>query len=92
MNTERDRRKGYLITLLGVFWLSPDALVLRLINTDAISIIAFRGGLAVITLTLILLWRDRGSALTKFIAGGWPMIIIGVTLSLIHISEPTRPY
>ena len=53
MNTERDRRKGYLITLLGVFWLSPDALVLRLINTDAISIIAFRGGLAVITLSLI---------------------------------------
>ena len=82
MNTERDRRKGYLITLLGVFWLSPDALVLRLINTDAISIIAFRGGLAVITLALILLWRDRGNALTKFIAGGWPMVIIGVTYAV----------
>lgn len=82
MNSDLDRRKGYLITLLGVFWLSPDSLVLRLINTDAISIIAYRGGLAVITLTLILLWRDKGNALTKFIAGGWPMIIIGVTYAI----------
>ena len=82
MNSDLDRRKGYLITLLGVFWLSPDSLVLRLINTDAMSIIAFRGGLAVITLSLILLWRDKGNALTKFIAGGWPMIIIGVTYAI----------
>lgn len=82
MNSDLDRRKGYLITLLGVFWLSPDSLVLRLINTDSISIIAYRGGLAVITLTLILLWRDKSNALTKFIAGGWPMIIIGVTYAI----------
>ncbi len=77
-----DRRKGYLITLLGVFWLSPDALVLRLIDTDAFSIIAFRGGLAVITLSLILLWRDGRDALIKFLHGGWPMITIGVMYAI----------
>jgi len=82
MTTQLDRRKGYLITLLGVFWLSPDALVLRLIDTDAMSILAFRGGFAVITLSLILLWRDGRSTLTKFIAGGWPMIIVGLTYAI----------
>ncbi len=82
MTTQLDRRKGYLITLLGVFWLSPDALVLRLIGSDSMSILAFRGGFAVITLCLILLWRDRGNALAKFIAGGLPMLIVGVTYAI----------
>ncbi len=82
MTTDLDRRKGYLITLLGVFWLSPDSLVLRLINADAMSVIAYRGGLAVITLSLILFWRDGRNALAKFIAGGWPMIVVGVTYAI----------
>ncbi len=81
-NATEDRRKGYLITLLGVFWLSPDALVLRLINTDAVNIIAFRGGMAVITLYLFLLWRDGRAAFTKFLHGGWPMIIIGLMYAI----------
>jgi len=73
-----DRRKGYLITLLGVFWLSPDALVLRLIDSDAFSVVAYRGGLAIITLSLVLFWRDGRNALSKFLRGGWPMITIGL--------------
>jgi len=82
MTSDTDRRKGYLITLLGVFWLSPDALVLRLIDTDAFSIIAFRGGFAVITLSAILLWRDGKSAACKFIAGGSGMIVVGLTYAI----------
>lgn len=82
MNTAQDRRKGYLITLLGVFWLSPDALVLRLIDTDAFSIIAYRGGLAVITLCIFLAWRDGRDALNRFLRGGWPMLLIGVLYAI----------
>lgn len=82
MINQRDRRKGYLITLLGVLWLSPDALVLRLIDADAFSIVAFRGGLAVITLSLVLIWRDGRNALAKFLKGGWPMVIIGLVYAI----------
>jgi len=78
MNAGTDRRKGYLITILGVLWLSPDALVLRLINTDAFSIVAYRGSLAFVTLALFLCWRDGRAVVGRFIRGGWPMVIIGL--------------
>ncbi len=82
MNADESRRRGYLITLLGVLWLSPDALVLRLIDSEAINILAYRGGLAVIPLTLYLFWRDGRTALMKLIRGGWPMVVIGLMYAL----------
>lgn len=71
-----DRRKGYLITFLGVMWLSPDALVLRLIDADAFTIIAFRGSLSVVTLGVFLLWRDGSAILTKLTRGGWRLLVV----------------
>lgn len=77
-----DRRRGYLITFLGVMWLSPDALVLRLIGAEAFTIIAFRGGLSVVTLGLFLLWRDGGAAPGKLIWGGWRLLAVATMYGL----------
>lgn len=77
-----DRRKGFLITFLGVMWLSPDALVLRLINADAFSIVAFRGALSCVTLGAFLLWRDDGRSVAKLRAGGWRMVVIASMYAL----------
>lgn len=77
-----DRRKGYLITILGVVWLSPDALILRLIDSHGLDIVGWRGLLSFVTLTTYLLWRDGGNMLPKLRAGGFPLLILSVAYAL----------
>jgi drug/metabolite transporter (DMT)-like permease len=50
MRLHSDNSRGALMALLGVFVLSPDALILRLVNTDRWSLIFWRGLVAAITL------------------------------------------
>ena len=76
------RRRGYAITILGVIWLSPDALVLRLIGGEAMDVIGWRGGLSVVTLSALLVWRDGASAGRRLAAGGWPMVAVGLLYGL----------
>lgn len=75
-DTAADRRKGFLITFLGVMWLSPDALLLRLIDADAATILAYRGGLSALTLLLFLTWRDGKALVGKIRRGGRRLLII----------------
>ncbi len=77
-----DRRKGFLITFLGVMWLSPDALLLKLIDADALTILAYRGGLSALTLLLYLVWRDGRALPAKLGRGGWRLLAIGAMYAL----------
>ena len=52
MKLRTDHTRGALMALLGVFVLSPDALILRLIDTDRWSLIFWRG--LVMALTLLI--------------------------------------
>ena len=76
------RRKGFLITFLGVMWLSPDALLLRLIDADAGTILAYRGGLSALTLLAFLIWRDGGALVSKMRRGGWRLLTIAIMYAL----------
>ncbi|PKL94713.1 MAG: EamA family transporter, partial [Gammaproteobacteria bacterium HGW-Gammaproteobacteria-8] len=60
-----DRQKGLLLTALGVLLLSPDALVLRWLATDAMQILSWRGLLMAGGLALLLLARYRSSLPAK---------------------------
>lgn len=71
-----DRRFGYLVTILGVMWLSPDALVQRLIDGDALAVIGWRGALSMVTLALFLRWRDGAAAGARLRAGGWRLLVL----------------
>lgn len=61
----QDRQKGLLLTALGVLLLSPDALVLRWLATDAMQILSWRGLLMAGGLALLLLARYRSSLPAK---------------------------
>jgi len=73
-----DRRFGYLVTILGVMWLSPDALLQRLIDGDALSIVGWRGALSMVTLALFLRWRDGGAMMARLGAGGWRLMVLAL--------------
>lgn len=49
--------KGFLITLVGIIVLSPDALLIRMLATDDWTIVFYRGVMTAFTLAAFLYWR-----------------------------------
>jgi len=76
--TPEQRRYGYLITILGVIWISPDALMQRLIDGEAMAIVGWRGALSAVTLSLFLFWRDGRAMGARLVAGGWRLGVLSV--------------
>ena len=70
--------KGLLITTLGVLILSPDALLIRLLNADTWTVVFWRGLAFSIGTTLIMLLIYRKDTIKQFIKIGKPGLIIGV--------------
>ena len=58
--------KGFLITLAGILFLSPDALLIRLLATDDWTIVFFRGIFTAVTLAVFLYWR-RGRGIVNLV-------------------------
>lgn len=54
------RLKGVLLTLVGVFAFSPDALLVRLVDTDVYTMIVFKAGLMAIALVPCVWLLHRG--------------------------------
>jgi drug/metabolite transporter (DMT)-like permease len=70
--------KGLLLTALGIFLVSPDSLLIRLIGMDIWSTSAWRGGMLAIGMTVMLLCIYRGRFLKVFYSIGWFGLLIGV--------------
>lgn len=81
-STAEQRRYGYLVTILGVVWISPDALMQRLIDGDAMSIVGWRGALSALTLSLYLYWRDGAAMVGRLWAGGWRLLVLAVLYAI----------
>lgn len=71
--------KGLLITVLGVLILSPDALLIRLANTDSWTILFWRGLLFSFGICLVIFITYRSTALRQF----WNIGKSGLLLGLI---------
>ena len=81
-----DRGKGILMSLAGVFVLSPDSLLIRLASLDDYTLIFYRGLLPVFSISLVL-WlyyrRDFIPALLRI--GRWGLLN-GALFALVNIS------
>ena len=60
------RNKGLILSLIGVLILSPDSLLIRLVNLDDFSLIFYRSALPVITIFLFLLYIYKSNLLKFF--------------------------
>ena len=78
--------KGLLITVLGMLIISPDTLLIRLIDMDVWSTGFWRGILQALGLIVILCVVYRGRSLAVFTAVGWSGLIIAATFSITTIS------
>ncbi len=81
-----DRGKGILMSLGGVFVLSPDSLLIRLAGLDDFTLIFYRGLFPVFAISLVLWIYYRARLLPVLRAIGWAGIINGVLFSAVNIT------
>ncbi len=74
--------KGLLITVLGVFILSPDALLVRLVSSDTWTILFWRGLLFALGIVLIILISYRNNTIKQFKRIGKRGLLLGFLFGL----------
>ena len=77
--------KGLLITILGVFILSPDALLVRLAETNTWTILLWRGLLFALGITLVIFLTYRSTTIRQFIKIGRRGLLLGFLFGLSTI-------
>ena len=81
-----DRSKGILISLLGVFILSPDGLIIRLLVLDNTTILFYRGLFSAIAIAVLLLLYYRRRFISVLFGIGAVGIINGFMLAITNIT------
>ncbi len=74
--------KGLLITLTGVLVITPDSLLIRLIEADSWTVIFWRNSLSGLTILLGLLLYYRRDFLRQLLSIGWAGLAMGVIWAL----------
>jgi len=76
------RSRGLCITIAGVFCLSPDGLLIRLISTDQWTLVFWRGAFMAAGLLAFILLRNRNQAGAVLRAAGLPGLLAGAIFAL----------
>ena len=79
------RNKGLLLSLIGVIIISPDSLLIRLVNIDDFSLIFYRSALPIITVFLFLFYYYKFSVFKSFINMGFVGIVYAILYAITHI-------
>lgn len=77
-----DHLKGILLTTAGVVILSPDAILIRFLNADTLTVIFWRGIVFAIGIILLMLIMYRNDTVKQFIKVGKPGLLIGFIFAL----------
>jgi len=78
--------RGILIAIMGVIVLSPDSLLIRLLQLDDFTLIFYRGLLPACTIVLLLIVYYRRNFLSVVMAAGWAGITNGVFYATTNIT------
>ena len=70
INQMQTRNKGLILSLIGVLILSPDSLLIRLVNLDDFSLIFYRSALPVFTIFIFLLYIYKTDLFKSFLLIG----------------------
>ena len=81
----KSRNKGLLLSIIGVLILSPDSLLIRLVELDDFSLIFYRSALPVIAIFIYLIFNYQKSFIKSFYLIGVPGVIYSILYALTHI-------
>lgn len=79
-------RRGFILTLIGVLVLTPDTLLIRLIDTDPWTMNLLRGGMMAISLMIAYAIAKRGETLADLRKLGWAGLAVAVIYGLNAVS------
>lgn len=74
------------MSLLGVFILSPDGLIIRILSLDNATLLFYRGAFSAITVFMLLLFYYRKRFLTVLFGIGWVGILNGFMFAVTNIT------
>lgn len=81
-----DHAKGLLLTTVGVLFLTPDTLLIRLIAIDQWSMIFWRGLLMAVGLTAYIIVMQRRHTIRAFVQVGWTGLGVALGYCVSSIS------
>ncbi len=76
-----DHQKGLIVTVLGVLTLTPDSLLVRLIDLEPFTLLVWRGGLQALGVLAILTLVHRGRVVAQFRAIGRTGILLALVFT-----------
>jgi len=79
------RNKGLILSLIGVLILSPDSLLIRLVDLDDFSLIFYRSIIPIFTIFIFLFYHYRYSIFRSFILIGLPGIVYAILYAITHV-------
>ena len=81
-----DRSKGIMMSLLGVFVLSPDSLLIRLAGLGDFTLIFYRGLFPTFAISFLLILYYRREFVSVVIGIGWAGMLNGALFALTNIT------
>lgn len=81
-----DRGKGILMSLVGVFVLSPDSLLIRLAGLNDYTLIFYRGLFPIFSIALVLWIYYRERFVGVVLGIGWAGVVNGIFFAGVNIS------
>ena len=86
MNNLTNQQKGSLMAFIGVMFITPDSLLIRLSNIDTWGMLFYRGAIPFVVVLIGLLFFYKTNFLKALFKIGYPGIFYVISfLSLIHI-------
>lgn len=77
--------KGLTLGILGVLLLSPDTLIIRLVDSDPWTFVAWRGALMFVGMLVIMTLRFGTAVLARTYAIGWLGVLIALLFALNNV-------
>ena len=80
------QQKGSLLAFLGVMFITPDSLFIRLASIETWSLLFYRGAIPFITVLLSLLIIYKSNFFKIFLSTGYPGVAYSITFALTNIT------
>ena len=80
------QQKGSLLAFVGVMFITPDSLFIRLASTETWSLLFYRGAIPFITVLLSLLIIYKSNFFKIFLSTGYPGVAYSITFALTNIT------
>ena len=81
-----NQKKGSLLAFIGVMFITPDSLFIRLANADTYQLLFYRGSIPFVTVLIALLVVYKSNFIRIFLNTGYPGITYSLTFALTNIT------